>query len=237
MRSPAGLNDLGERRPQCRVPRDHQNFSFHWAPRQRRKPCAIGRRPVKRDLLPLRYKPVAAALRQAGRIGVVETPGPSRRSAAFMNMSSPAREATVQAGKFGQDRRHAAANLFTAINMLNLGILVVDHEARITVANCSAQDLLQPSGGASVSLKPSADGSLPLAAAVENPLIALVVPCHGEGEPSSLVFVSDQTAAPDVDFGQIAGPACGPEGYFKGLNAITSQFLYARNLTYDGLFS
>lgn len=149
-----------------------------------------------------------------------------------MNQTDFARKTAVETGEPESVFAGISPHLLTAINMLNLGILVVDREGRITFANCAAADLLKNHGGTNVRRPPPADapGStgaldwrlrqaiarperagdrhLMLPAARDNPLIVRIVPCRSEaaGVPDgsiSVLFITDPTAAPDVDMSQI----------------------------------
>jgi DNA-binding CsgD family transcriptional regulator len=151
-----------------------------------------------------------------------------------MNTTDPGKKPTFQTDGPGHARPCLSPQLLTAINMLNMGILVVDREARITFANCTAKDLLQFQKGPRFHAQPSADapesvgaldrrlrqaisggeraasGYLELPAAGDKRLIVLVVPCHGEGadaqeKSGSILFVSDLTAEHDADLSLIAG--------------------------------
>jgi nitrogen-specific signal transduction histidine kinase len=74
-----------------------------------------------------------------------------------MSMINPMQNAASQTGDAKHDRPAVMDHVLAAINMLNLGILVVDREARITFANHSAKTLLQSNGGLSVHTQPSAN--------------------------------------------------------------------------------
>lgn len=149
-----------------------------------------------------------------------------------MNINDSTKMPPFQASEPEHDRRCLSSQVLTAINMLNMGILVVDREARITFANCTAKDLLQFHKGASVHAQPPADtlqsgalnrrlrqaisggehpagGYLALPTAGDKRLIVLVVPCRNDeagarGEASSILFVSDLAAEHDVDLSPIA---------------------------------
>jgi DNA-binding CsgD family transcriptional regulator len=150
-----------------------------------------------------------------------------------MNISNSTKMPPFQAAKTEHDRPCLSPQVLTAINMLNMGILVVDREARITFANCTAKDLLQFNRGTSVPAEPPADtlqsvgaldrrlrqaisggeqaagGYLALPAAGDKRLIVLVVPFHsdepGDREKSgSILFVSDLAAEHDADLSLIA---------------------------------
>ena len=139
-----------------------------------------------------------------------------------------------QAREPEHDRPCLSPQVLTAINMLNMGILVVDREARITFANCTAKDLLRFNKGTSVPAQLPADtlrsvgaldrrlrkaisggenslgGYLALPTAGDKRLIVLVVPFHSDeadgGEKSgSILFVSDLAAEHDADLSLIAG--------------------------------
>jgi len=123
--------------------------------------------------------------------------------------------------------------VLTAIDMLNVGILVVDREGRITFANRAAEDLLQCRTGRSIhcwlreETPPGGRGpDRPLRAAIargergaesylavgtanNTPLIVLIVPCASdekrpERATTSILFVSDPTAEPDLDLRPVA---------------------------------
>jgi DNA-binding CsgD family transcriptional regulator len=148
-------------------------------------------------------------------------------------MIDPIQKPAIQTGEANQVRPDVMSHVLTAINMLNFGILVVDREARVTFANHFAKDLLQSHSCLSVHTHPSAntlqsagslnrrlrraissrehtaDGYLALPAEGDKSLIVLVVPCRSDeigasGETSSILFVSNPTADPDVDLRPIA---------------------------------
>jgi DNA-binding CsgD family transcriptional regulator len=150
-----------------------------------------------------------------------------------MNIPDSTKKPSFQTGEPEQDHPCLSSQVLTAINMLNMGILVVDREARITFANCTAKDLLQFHKGAGVHAQPSTDtlqsvgaldrrlrqaisggegpagGYLALPAAGDKRLIVLVVPCRSDeadapGESSSILFVSDLGSDPDMDLSPIA---------------------------------
>jgi DNA-binding CsgD family transcriptional regulator len=149
-----------------------------------------------------------------------------------MNINDSTKMPPFQAREPGQDRPCLSPQVLTAINMLNMGILVVDREARITFANCTAKNLLQFNKGPSVPAQPPADtlrsvgaldrrlrqaisggehssGYLAVPTAGDKRLIVLVVPFHsdepGDREKSgSILFVSDLAAEHDADLSLIA---------------------------------
>jgi len=152
--------------------------------------------------------------------------------ATAMNITDPVKM-PVRTGAPEHDRPGLSLQVLSAINMLNMGILVVDRNARITFANCTARDLLQFQKGSGVHAQPSNDtlqsvgalnrrlrkaisdgerstgGYLALPAAGHKRLIVLVVPCRsGEAgigaDLSSILFVSDLAADPDMDLSPIA---------------------------------
>ena len=123
--------------------------------------------------------------------------------------------------------------VLTAINWLNLGILVVDRECRITFANDYATELLRSlKGTRNVSPRAAdpirsaspfdkqlreaiSDGDhqtenlLSLNGAGKNSLVVRIVP-YGSDDPGqaggsgSILFVSDASVRPDLDFGPTA---------------------------------
>jgi len=54
---------------------------------------------------------------------------------------------TIEAGQPNHVRPEISPEVLAAIDLLNLGILVLDHEGRITFANRAAKKFLQDSGG------------------------------------------------------------------------------------------
>jgi DNA-binding CsgD family transcriptional regulator len=121
--------------------------------------------------------------------------------------------------------------VLVAMNALNLGILIVDSECRITFANDYATELLRSSR--STRFQRSADrvqdanpfdrrlreaisdndrksdGFISLSSAGANSLIVQIVPYRsddpGQGAASgSILFVSDASTRPDLDLGPIA---------------------------------
>jgi DNA-binding CsgD family transcriptional regulator len=147
-----------------------------------------------------------------------------------MSMIDPIENAASRTGDAKHDCPEVMGHVLAAINMLNLGILVVDREARIIFANHFARDLLQSPSEASAPNQPSAnarqsagaldrrlrqaisgrehaaDSYLALPASGDKSLIALVVPCRNDtsGETNSILFVSNPTADLDVDLRPIA---------------------------------
>ena len=125
-------------------------------------------------------------------------------------------------------RPNLSAALCTAMNLLNLGILIVDHECRITFANDYATELLRSVRGVRVPDTLSADRNngassfnkrlrdaiadggqrsdslLALTGADAQTLIVQIVPYRStgsgqEGVSGSILFVSDIRTAPDLD--------------------------------------
>jgi DNA-binding CsgD family transcriptional regulator len=150
-----------------------------------------------------------------------------------MTMIDPQQKPAVRLGEARHDRPDVTSDILTAINMLNLGILIVDHEARITFANQFAKRLLQSHSGLSVNRQDSSCASRPagsldrrlrqaisrrrkaddvylaLPAAGDKSLIVLVVPCRSDeagatDAASSILFVSDPAADSNVDLRPIA---------------------------------
>jgi len=127
----------------------------------------------------------------------------------------------------------ASPEVLAAIGMLNMGILVVDREGRITFANRAAEDLLHCRAGRSIhcwlreETPPGGKApDRPLRAAISRgergietylavstasnrPLIALIVPCGSDDKrperaSTSILFVSDPTAEVDLDLRPVA---------------------------------
>ena len=150
-----------------------------------------------------------------------------------MNTTDPARRQVTQTGEPEKVRPEVSPHALTAINMLNLGILVIDRDSRITFANCAAEDLLQCHKWASVHIQSPVDahqnagaldwrlrqaisspddaGDRPILfrAASGNPLIVLMFPCRSDaadsaGGSNTVLFISDPNAEPDVDVRSIA---------------------------------
>jgi DNA-binding CsgD family transcriptional regulator/PAS domain-containing protein len=162
--------------------------------------------------------------------------------AAKMSMTDPEREPADSIS-----RRHTGVSfpVLAAMNSLNLGILIVDRECRITFANEYATELLRSLGGAQVQRHPStdrvhgaspfdkrlrkaisngddrADGFLALNGAGTNSLIVQIVPYASAqgGESGSILFVSDPSTKPDLDLR--------PTARFYGLTGAELRLLEA----------
>jgi DNA-binding CsgD family transcriptional regulator len=111
--------------------------------------------------------------------------------------------------------------VLAAIDLLNLGILVLDREGRITFANRTAKALLQGRGGkdrresgaafdrirAATARREAAEGWFTPSTTKRNSLIVLSVPSpnndSGTSAASSIVFVADPTVEPELDLGPI----------------------------------
>jgi DNA-binding CsgD family transcriptional regulator len=109
------------------------------------------------------------------------------------------------------------ADLLAAIDLLNLGILVLDVEGRITFANRAAKALLQGRGGkdrregraaldrirAATARREAAEGCFTPSTANRKSLIVLSVPSHnndpGTGASSSILFLADPTVEAELD--------------------------------------
>ncbi len=123
--------------------------------------------------------------------------------------------------------------VLTAMNALNLGILIVDSECRITFANDYATELLRSLRGTRIRNPRSpdrihdaspfdrllreaisdsdhrADGLLALNSTGANSLIVQIVPYRSDdpaqvGASGSILFVSDASTKPDLDLGPTA---------------------------------
>jgi DNA-binding CsgD family transcriptional regulator len=123
--------------------------------------------------------------------------------------------------------------MLATMNLLNLGILIVDHEFRIIFANDYATRILRSLKGAGTRSSPSmhraygigpfdkrlrdaiadggcgVDGLLALTGAGNNSMIVRIVPYSGdepgrESVSGSILFVSDVGATPDLDLRPVA---------------------------------
>jgi DNA-binding CsgD family transcriptional regulator len=123
---------------------------------------------------------------------------------------------TIKMGQPNHVRPEISPEVLAAIDLLNVGILVLDHEGRITFANRAAKKFLQGSGrrhrferdasfdriGAATANREDAEGCLTLSTSNRNSLIALSLPFHtdrGTGASSSTLFVYDPTVEPELD--------------------------------------
>jgi DNA-binding CsgD family transcriptional regulator len=122
---------------------------------------------------------------------------------------------TIQVGEPKPVSPEIYADVLAAIDLLNLGILVLDVEGRIKFANRAAKALLQ--GGqdrsqrgaafdrirAATARGDGAEGCFTLSTANRKSLIVLSVPSHnddpGTGASSSILFLDDPTAQPELD--------------------------------------
>lgn len=145
-----------------------------------------------------------------------------------MCMTDPKHESAGQLFEDGRCKAGLPQALFTAMNALNLGILIVDGECRIIFANAYATKLLQSLRGPPVKTtrradrigdaspfdsrfreaistgKCRTDGFLALNGAGVNSMIVQTVPYRDEdtgqaGASGSILFVSDVTTKPELD--------------------------------------
>jgi DNA-binding CsgD family transcriptional regulator len=124
---------------------------------------------------------------------------------------------TIQVGEPKPVSPEIYADVLAAIDLLNLGILVLDVEGRIKFANRAAKALLQDRGAqdrsqrgaaldrirAATARHEAAEGCFTLSTANRKSLIVLSVPSHnddpGTGASSSILFLDDPTAQPELD--------------------------------------
>jgi DNA-binding CsgD family transcriptional regulator len=150
---------------------------------------------------------------------------------------------------FGSPSKASAFSaVLAALNLLNLGILIVDHEYRIIFANDYATKILRSSKGTGVrstsstdrayGIRPfdkrlrdaiadgghGADGLLALTGAGNNSTVVQIVPYSSdqpgrENLSGSILFVSDAVATPDLDLR--------PAATLYGLTRAESRLLEA----------
>jgi DNA-binding CsgD family transcriptional regulator len=123
---------------------------------------------------------------------------------------------TIEVGQPNHVRPEISPEVLAAIDLLNLGILVLDHEGRITFANRAAKKFLQGSGRqhrserdaafdrirAATANREDAEGCFTLSTSNRNSLVVLSLPFHtdrGTGASSSILFVYDPAVEPEVD--------------------------------------
>jgi DNA-binding CsgD family transcriptional regulator len=148
-----------------------------------------------------------------------------------MYMTDPKLEPADPAIEASHRQAGVSLPVLTAMNSLNLGILIVDHECRITFANNYATELLRSLRGVQLhnprsadrihSASPfdkrlreaisdrdrRADSFFALNSAGANSLIVQIVPYSSGGESGasgSILFVGDATSKPDLDLGPTA---------------------------------
>jgi DNA-binding CsgD family transcriptional regulator len=124
---------------------------------------------------------------------------------------------TIELGQPQHVRPGISADVLAAVDLLNLGILVLDHEGRTTFANRAAKALLQGRGGkdrregraafdrirAATARGEAAEGCFTPSIANRKSLIVLSMPSpnndSGTGAASSIVFVADPTVEAELD--------------------------------------
>lgn len=137
-------------------------------------------------------------------------------------MTRPApRSATLQADQPGPLHAEISADLLAALDLLNLGILVIDREGRTTFANRAAKTLMQDRDGqrkqaeaaalfdrirTAAAGRGSAEDCSTLTGADRKPLIGLIARRRDAGTEasSSVVFIGDPTVQPPPDLRPIA---------------------------------
>jgi DNA-binding CsgD family transcriptional regulator len=151
-------------------------------------------------------------------------------------MKDPSRSRTFQRNE-PKHVRGPCLDLLTVLDLLNLGILVVNSEGRITFANRAADDLLERRRGregsesgvaldqirAAMSCSDSGDGCVAFSTANRKSLVVLIIPFHDNdpsaGVSTSILFISDPTAEPALDLRPITR--------LYGLTRAETQLLHA----------
>jgi DNA-binding CsgD family transcriptional regulator len=146
-----------------------------------------------------------------------------------MYVTDPKSKPADLAVEAGRGQTSMSLPVLTAMNSLNLGILIVDNECRITFANDYATQLLRSSKGTPIRnprgrdaspfnkrLREAIsdgghriDGLFALNNVGTNSLVVQMVPYRSKdpdqaGASGSILFVSDASATPDLDLGPTA---------------------------------
>jgi DNA-binding CsgD family transcriptional regulator len=181
-------------------------------------------------LLQRSYTLVVGALQLSSMMGPInEGIIPPQNGAATMYVTDPKLEPADPAAEASRGQTGMSLPVLTAMNSLNLGILIVDHECRITFANDYATQLLRSLKGTPIRNPRSAgrdaspfnkrlreaisdgdhraDSFLALNGAGTNSLVVQIVPYRSPGQTGvsgSILFVSDINTKPDLDLGPAA---------------------------------